>query len=50
MRLTPEERRELRPAGRRAAAALPDISPESAARIAALIAEPLNAYAKTMTK
>jgi hypothetical protein len=36
----------LRAAGRRAAARLPDISPECARRIAALLREPVNEFVR----
>src|SRR4051794_12526410 len=39
-----EERARLRAEGRRAAAELPDISPECARRIAELLREPINQY------
>jgi hypothetical protein len=39
-----EERARLRAEGRRAAAKLPDISPETARRIAEIMREPINRY------
>jgi len=38
------QRARLRAAGRRAAASLPDLSPECCRRIAALLREPVNAF------
>jgi hypothetical protein len=49
--VTEEERRRLRAAGRRdAAATLPDVSPECARRIAEIMREPLNEYVSRQRK
>jgi hypothetical protein len=45
--MSPEQRAELRAAGRRAAANLPDPIPEQCRRIAALLREPVNEFVKS---
>jgi hypothetical protein len=45
--MTPEQRAQLRDAGRQAAAKLPDLSPDQCRRVAALLAEAVNEYVKT---
>jgi hypothetical protein len=47
--VSPDERVRLRDAGRAKAAELPDVSAESARRIAELLREPVNRFVKAQT-
>jgi hypothetical protein len=48
--MTAAERAELRAAGRRAAANLPDLTPEQCRRVAMLLREPVNAFVKAQRR